>query len=255
METRLTAVDLGGSVVHLWYVRPEQVSAPADLEACQRILTPEERAAVARFHFDVDRHDRLVARALLRTVLSSYADVEPSAWRFVSNAHGRPAVDGPVEVRSLSFSVSHTKGLIVCLVGRDRVLGVDAEPLAGPVRFDDIAQRYFAPREAAELATWPDPARRRRFAEYWTLKEAYVKARGLGLSIPLDQFSFEIGGPQSIAITFAPGVDDDPASWQFSLEPVSDEHVVAVATEAVADRGLQLREWSLERTRRHDRTP
>jgi 4'-phosphopantetheinyl transferase len=239
---------LSDAEAHLWHVRPETITADREIESCRRVLVDDEVQQIARFRFDVERHDRLVARALLRTVLSTYLDVDPRDWRFESNAHGRPEVAAPAAGRGLSFSVSHTRGLIVCLVARDRVVGVDTEPLNGRRSFDDIPARYFAAAEVAELATWPAETRQRRFVEYWTLKEAYVKARGLGLSLPLRQFAFDLRAmPDTIGIAFDPEFDDEPSRWQFSFEPLSAGHVVATAMARRPRSELRAREWRLLR--------
>ena len=108
----------------------------------------------------------------------------------------------------------------MCLVSGGREVGADVESLDRAGRWVDLADRYFAPREAAALKRVAPPDRPMRFLEYWTLKESYIKARGLGLAIPLADFSFDLPArsPGDITIRFTPAIDDDSARWQFSLE-------------------------------------
>ena len=166
---------------------------------------------------------------LLRRVLSRYLPVDPGAWRFGNGPYGRPDILEPV--CPLRFSVAHTGGLIVIGVCAGAEVGVDVERRdRGRVPLP-VADRWFAPAEAAALRALPVAARRRRFLELWTLKEAYVKARGLGLlAMPLDRFVIDLAGgaPRLLA-----AADDDPARWRLhSLE--LGEHLVAVATTASA---------------------
>jgi 4'-phosphopantetheinyl transferase len=216
---------------HLWWIRPERITDPGQLERCRAVLTEDERAKVDRFRFARDQQLCLLARVLVRTTLSRYAVVPPEQWRFRTNAYGRPEIAAPVS--PLRFNLSHTNGLVVCLVSRSREVGVDVECLERASRWVDLADRYFAPREAAALRREPPEGRPIRFLEYWTLKESYIKARGLGLAIPLTDFSFElpVRAVDDVEIRFTPALDDDPARWQFSLRRIGRDHLVATAVE------------------------
>ena len=172
------------------------------------LLTADEAAQHARFFFEKDRHRYLVTRALVRDELSRYAAVEPHAWRFRSDAWGKPhVVDPPAPVDPLAFNNTHTDGLVAVGVTRDRALGIDAECMRrdAPVA---IAERYFSRAESRALRRLPQGAQPLRFWELWTLKESYIKARGLGLSIPLDRFGFDLDAAGTVALSFAPGFDD-----------------------------------------------
>lgn len=190
-------------------------------------MSEDERKKRDRFRFEKDQHTCLVTRALVRTVLSRYEDVAPEAWRFRANEHGRPEIDEPHEARSLKFNLSHTNGLIVCLVARGREVGVDVEDRERRGRLLDVADRFFSPSEVAALRALPKREQLDRFFLYWTLKESYIKARGMGLAIPLSQFSFDVG--PDIAIAFDPRLEDDPVSWQFTAMSCGRRHAVAAA--------------------------
>lgn len=189
------------------------------------LLTDDERKKRDRFRFEKDQHSCLVTRALLRTVLSKYADVPPEAWRFVTNDYGRPEIDEPAEARWLKFNLSHTNGLIALIVARDRDVGVDVEDRDRRGRLLNVADRFFSPSEVEALHALPEEEQLERFFLYWTLKESYIKARGMGLAIPLAQFSF--GVEREITIDFDPNLHDDPNRWQFTAMSFGRRHALA----------------------------
>ena len=225
------AMPLPAAEAHLWSVGPAAFADAARLARWRAMLTDDERARTDRFRFARDRRISLVTRALVRVTLSRYCDVPPAQWRFRPGDHGRPEIAAPVS--PLRFNVSHTRGLVVCLVGWGRALGVDVESLDRPRRWLDLAERFLAPAEARAVRGLPAARRPLRFLEYWTLKEAYVKARGRGLTLPLAGFWFDLPArtEDGIRIRFTPAVDDDPARWQFSLDRLGAGHVVATAVD------------------------
>ena len=235
--------------VHLWYVDPETVDDPALLNDYDMLLAPCERERNRRFVFARHRHQDLVTRALVRTVLSAYHPaVEPRAWQFVTGAFGRPEIAAPPIEPTMRFNLSHTDGLIVCLVAGDREVGVDVEDTRRSGYTAEIADRYFSPAEVRELQSWPAERQAERFFDYWTLKEAYIKARGLGLQRSLAQFTIQLPGFHEagraglkISIAFGPEIDDDPRSWQFALLDLTARHRVALAVRRHgADLGLRV---------------
>lgn len=222
-------LTLPARVAHLWLVQPEAIQAPTVLARYHALLSEDEKARHARFAFASDRHRYLVTRALVRTTLSAYADVPPHAWCFATNAHGRPRVDQPAAPAGLDFNVSHTKGLVVCLIGRDVPLGVDVEHIDRRTDIAAVAPRFFSREEACSLAELPAAAQRERFFQYWTLKEAYIKARGVGLALPLSQFTFHLQQHcPAVRISFGPQIDDAPEAWQFvRLQPTATHRIAA----------------------------
>lgn len=207
------------------------------------ILSADERARAARFVFPRDRLMFVAAHALLREALSEYADVPPHAWHFAANEYGKPALAGRHAGVNLTFNLAHTHGLVACVIGRTKHLGVgagmdvgmdaaidvgiDVESIDLKVHSLDIATRYFSPSEVLQLQACPEGERAVRFIELWTLKEAYVKAIGEGLSHPLDTFSFTLDGTDSLQFEQA-GAGNAPA-WQFALYSPSPLHRMAVA--------------------------
>jgi 4'-phosphopantetheinyl transferase len=214
--------------VHVWLASPEDVEDSEQLAACRAMLSDDERARLARLRPGPDRRAFLAAHALVRSALSRYADVPPEAWTFAVNHRGRPEIAGPDAVPALHFSLSHTSGLTACAVALDFDCGVDVESFdrrGDPLK---VARRVLSPKELSDLEARTAETRRNHFLAYWTLKEAYVKARGLGLSLPLRQFSFSLTG-ERIRIEFAAPGDDVATAWQFALLRPTPRHVLAIA--------------------------
>jgi 4'-phosphopantetheinyl transferase len=229
---------------HLWYVFHDRID-DADLLARYRdLLNVEERERHQRFAFEHLRHEYLVTRALCRTTLSRYTDVDPHQWRFARNRHGRPEIAVPGGVPPLRFNLSHSSGLIACLVTLEVDAGVDVEDMHRRGETVRIADRFFSPYEVASLRALPPSRQRQRFFEYWTLKESYIKARGMGLALALDQFSFHLHHDQPITISFAPQLEDDPHAWQFDCYRPSERHMMASAIRRGfgPDMGVEVRE-------------
>jgi 4'-phosphopantetheinyl transferase len=216
-------------VAHLWYVFSDRVRDARLLAEYHRIMAPAEAEQQARFYFPEGRHEYLLTRALVRSVLSRYARVAPEAWTFVRNDHGCPRISGPAGAPPIRFNLSNTRGLIACLVALDRDVGVDVEDTERSSATVEIADRFFSPSEVRALHAQPESNQRARFFEYWTLKEAYIKARGMGLAIPLDQFSFHLDDGPEIRISFDPRLGDDPGVWQFAQFRPSARHAMAAA--------------------------
>ncbi len=219
-------IPLDPEEVHLWLASGDVLSDRAALEACRGWLTEAERARHQRYVFERNRDEFLATRALVRTTLSRYADVEPGAWVFRVNGYGRPEIAEPP--LPLRFNLSNTEGLVACAVVRaqdGREIGVDVERAERRTDVALIAEGFFAPFEVSALRALPRELQRERFFRYWTLKEAYIKARGLGLAIPLAHFWFILDGVDSPKIAFDPRLEDDPATWQFmELRPGPGHH-------------------------------
>jgi 4'-phosphopantetheinyl transferase len=210
-----------GDEVYLWLAFPDQIRDHRLLVAYESILTDDEREKRARFHFESDRHRYLITRILVRTVLSRYAVVEPRDWIFATNDFGRPYIANLPRARpGLSFNISHTKDLILMAVTDGAAIGVDVENFGSRDLPVGIADRHFAPDEVAALHSLPTAEQKRRFFDLWTLKESYIKARGMGVSISLDGFSFCFQAERTIAFSTRAILNDNSARWKFwQFEP------------------------------------
>jgi 4'-phosphopantetheinyl transferase len=202
------------------------------------LIDPEERARHDRFATDALRREFLVTRALARTTLSGFAKVDPRDWRFLAGPYGRPEILEPIEHRDIRFNLSNTRGLVACAVTLQPEVGVDVEWTPRSVELEDVARSHFAPEELSELLGLLPELRRSRFFDYWTLKEAYIKARGLGLQIPLEQFSFRLGNP--IQVSIDPRLGDVERTWSFRLGSPTPAHRLALAVRT--DGPIEVRE-------------
>ena len=239
------AIALGQDEVHLWYARSDEIRDAATLERFAALMAPEERARHDRFVFEKDRHQFLVTRGMVRTLVGRYLSVDPAACAFVANQYGRPSLSYP-EGTPLSFNISHTAGLVVCAFAHEPEIGVDVEDASRAIEGPELARRFFSPDEAEALDGLPEAERPARFFDYWTLKEAYIKARGMGLSLPLDGFSMQLDAARP-GIRFTPAIDDDPETWQFVRLRPTPRHVLAVAVRRRhRDRAIDVRELRVE---------
>lgn len=223
--------------VHVWIAEPEKITEPRLLERYLALLDSSERDRRLRFHFERHRQQFLVSHAMVRLCLSRYAPVRPEAWSFTLNAHGRPDVAG----HRLRFNLSHTDGMAICAVALDVEVGADVEDTQRRGETVELADRFFAPAEAAALRALPVERQRERFFELWTLKEAYIKARGMGLYLPLEQFAFELRPGEPPRISFDPRMEDRPASWQFFQLQPSERHKAALAVRRASGLPLTVR--------------
>jgi 4'-phosphopantetheinyl transferase len=227
--------------VEVWLAFCDEIADESLLADYRRLLVEEERGTEARFHFARDRHRYLITRALVRTVLSRYVAVAPQDWRFVEDAYGRPQiVNEDPAARRICFNISHTRSLVVLGVTCEQALGVDTEDVHARNAELGIADHYFAADEVAQLRATPLESQQTRFFEYWTLKESYIKARGLGLSLPLAQFAFDLSQARGVRIGFHPPLIDDPARWLFWLWRARGDHYVAICVERAGRQAPQL---------------
>jgi len=218
--------------IDVWLNFHQEVVDARLLSHLSALLSEDERRQQTRFHLADDRLRYLLTRAMVRTVLSRHAAVDPADWAFTVNAYGRPEIANPhPDARTLRFNVSHTRGLIALAVSRERDVGVDVENVLERPVSTGIADRFFSPAEAAELARLPATRRQDRFFEYWTFKESYIKARGMGMSIPLDKVSFHFPYEQATRLTIAPELGDDERRWSFWQFRPTPEHLLAVCAE------------------------
>ena len=198
--------------VHIWNVDISHVD-PALVSLYRSIMSAEELERNQRYRFEKNRFSDCVTRALVRDVLSKYADKNPKSWRFAKGEHGKPeVVDAPVPLR---FNLSHTSDHIVCVVTPNHNVGIDIEHTARKNDVLAIANRFFSKREVIDLFKLPIEQQSDRFFDYWTLKEAYMKARGEGISLGLSNFGFSVANKPDITIEMNSCLNDSPLDWQF----------------------------------------
>jgi len=211
----MALVEIDPNAVHVRFLRPLPVD---EQKHYQRSLSDDEIRRAERFHFEHDRRLYLAARALVRRTLSRYFMVEPAAWRFNTDSYGRPYILSPVEARALRFSSSRTAGLVACAVTLNRDIGVDVE--YSHELPHEVLDSCFTPSEATFILDGSGNEQSDRFFAHWTLKESYVKARGFGLSFPLEKFAIRLNDDQAPRLDIDPVLDDRAPEWRFlSMQP------------------------------------
>jgi 4'-phosphopantetheinyl transferase len=226
--------------VNIWYCLAEVPDGDArDLPG--RYLSQEETNHRDRFHFRADRNAFTIAHDLLRRSLSRYAAIAPADWRFGANEHGKPTIaNADPKARSLSFNLSYTRGCAACAIASGGHIGVDVESTEQPENVQEVAERYFSRNEIDWIRSGSKVSRNNRFTELWTLKEAFLKAVGVGLSGSLKQISFQIDEHSCVKV-FAPSVVDAD-EWHFGLfEPLESVRL------AVAVRGVETPRFIIRR--------
>jgi 4'-phosphopantetheinyl transferase len=213
-------------VIDVWYLIESEIP-DAVSSKYRALLASDELTRMDRYVFERHRREYLFTRALVRTVLSTYApEIAPAEWRFGKNEYDRPHVaDGLPQV---TFNVSNSNGVIVCAVSTGGEIGVDVEPFDRADQILGVAETVFSVHERADLARLSPDARKRHAVALWTSKEAYIKARAIGLSLRLEKISIRPGG----GISFE-GIVDLPERWSFSLHEPVPSHLIAVCAERV----------------------
>ena len=226
----LKAEKLGEEEIHVWFRALDQPvpSANTTLE----LLSPDERERARRYRFDQHRNEFILTRAALRILLGFYLEKSPEQLAFSYSAQGKPSLQE--KVVDLGFNISHTQGLAALAFGRGREIGVDVEKLRPECDATKLAQRFFSASERAAISSLSGRPLHEAFFRCWTRKEAFIKAKGGGLSIPLDQFdvSVEEGRPAALL-----GTRPDPAEanrWTLHDLPVESGYAAALAVSVPA---------------------
>jgi 4'-phosphopantetheinyl transferase len=237
---------MAGDRLDLYVALADAIDSSRALAACQDILSSDEQQRAERFAFERHRRQYILAHGLLRFALSEATPgVAPADWSFTTGRYGRPYVAAPAT--ALHFSLSHTEGCVACVVSTHETVGVDVEKVSPRNAPMDTARRFFSPEEVEALRDLPPDDAIDRFFDYWTLKEAYLKARGFGLSLPLDKFSMRISAA-GIAISFQPDITDDPRQWHFTMSLPSAVHRLAIADGSGVANGLPITRHAFRET-------
>jgi 4'-phosphopantetheinyl transferase len=210
--------SLPSAAIDVW-----AVPLNGDAEPWATVLSPEERLRVERFRVADHRRRYTIAHGALRAILAGYGKGDPLALEFGTGPRGKPFLAQQPE---LCFNLSHSGQLALIAVGA-RELGIDLEKMRHLESQRDIARRHFAPGEFAALEALPDADQRAAFYRCWTRKEAYIKAVGAGLSMPLDVFEVSLGDDASF-VAFRDGVED-PATWLLADVSPGPDYAAALA--------------------------
>tara|TARA_R110001583_G_scaffold19176_1_gene75376 strand:+ start:13726 stop:14502 length:777 start_codon:yes stop_codon:yes gene_type:complete len=226
MTDTTSNLSLAEDEIHVWIINPQKITARTDIHA---LLCPLEQEKVARHRLDKAKHTGLITRAFIRLLLSQYAPLGPKQWKFSVGKLGKPEVSNmPIPLR---FNLSHNNERIICALTLTKDIGCDIENLARKINVDAIAKRFFSASEYQLIKENPS-----QFFEYWTLKEAFVKATGLGISQGLETFSFEIHDAQdksnhdNISLIFNEDCKEtSPENWYHHLLFPDQQHCIALS--------------------------
>ncbi|MFK7864949.1 MAG: 4'-phosphopantetheinyl transferase superfamily protein [Pseudohongiellaceae bacterium] len=225
--------------IDLWYVDASNFKYRDLLMLTSRWLSKTESQRLARLKLPQHKHEFLLGRYMLRSILSLYGSVLPQDWVFEYNKHGKPFIAKAQQATlkmPLYFNLSHSKGKLILALARYEKLGIDIECGTKPRRIKKISNRYFSRPEVESLELLPENAQQTRFYDLWSLKEAYIKACGLGLAIPLADFSYRLSNAGGISIDFSPERQDVPEQWQFwQIGSVPCFHVAVAVKSAHAE--------------------
>jgi 4'-phosphopantetheinyl transferase len=229
--------------VHVWRISLD--IGDALHSRLRDILADDERHRADRFHFEKDRRHFTAGRGTLRTILAGYLGLRPEEIRFSYTNYGKPLLAGANE--ALRFNLSHSHGLALLAVTRGREIGVDIEFTRDNLERDGelLAERFFSRHEVAALRSLPPEVRREAFFHCWTRKEAYIKAHGMGLSLPLDQFDMTLHPDEPAALL---ATRHDPAEaqrWSMRSLLPGEGYVGALAVEGHSWR-LGCGHWSAD---------
>ncbi len=219
--------SLQAGEIDVWRVdlgQPEDV-----VQKFRSTLEDDEIRRADRFHFEKDRRAFVVSRGFLRQVLGRYLATKPEALRFSYGPYGKPALDGEHKDCPLRFNMSHSHGVGLVAVSEGKELGVDVEYIRADFATEDIARRFFSPREVAAFNALPPELRVNAFFRCWTRKEAYIKAIGLGLSQPLDGFDVTLAPDESPTLLRADR--NDASRWSVSDIDVGSDYAAALVVE------------------------
>lgn len=220
------SLNLVEDEIHIWMINPQQITGTPEIYA---LLSNDEQQKVARYRLDNAKHTALVTRSFIRLLLSQYAPLSPTQWKFSVSKLGKPEIKNPVI--PLRFNLSHNNEMIICALTLTKDIGCDIENLARKINIEAIAKRFFSASEYQLIKANPS-----QFFQYWTLKEAFVKATGLGISQGLDTFSFEIhdtkskGDHDNISLLFTEDCQEKiPQNWYHRLLFPNDKHCIALS--------------------------
>jgi 4'-phosphopantetheinyl transferase len=233
--------EIDAQAIHVWriaMVQPEPV-----MRHYRSFFSADEIARADRFHFDKDRNRFTIARGALRELLAGYLQLLPSHISFVYNPQGKPSLAPPHNSSGIHFNLSHSGDIALLAVTRNRELGVDVEQIRADFASEEIAARFFAPEECAKLKALPVHHHPEAFFNCWTRKEAYIKARGQGLSIALDSFEVAFAPHEEAALLQVKTGDDNFSRWRFYALHPGEGYKAALAAEGSSHQ-LRLLDWT-----------
>lgn len=234
-------IAIGPREVHVWRIGLSQPGGV--IQRYRKLLAADEIERADRFYFDRDRNRFTVARGVLRQLLGTYLNLDPREIGFVYGPQGKPDLAEPQNSSGIRFNLSHSGEIALLAVSLYRDLGVDVEQVRADFATGEIATRFFSPEECLKLEAVPVHQSADTFFNCWTRKEAYIKARGGGLSIPLDSFEVTLAPDEEAALLQVKTGDDNFSRWHFHALHPGPGYKAALAVEG-RDYEIRLLEWT-----------
>jgi len=227
-----------GDEIHVWCICLD--IAQSYVQHLYHVLSLDEKRRGEEFCFQKDQEHFIVAHGLLRLILAHYLRRDPRELRFCCNYYGKPSLDKDSCGGTLNFNLSHSHGIALLAVARGRDIGIDLERIRDDLEDGQIAEHFFSHREVAMLRVLPLSLRKEAFFTCWTRKEAYAKARGLGLSLPLDQFTVSLAPGEPAMLLDCNSDPNEVARWTLRTLPPIPGYAAAFAVERCS---CQLKYW------------
>jgi 4'-phosphopantetheinyl transferase len=226
-------LNLSSNAVHVWRASLEQPALP--IQQLAQTLSEDEQLRAKRFYFERDRKHFIVGRGMLRTILGHYANTEPNQLQFSYGSRGKPALVSTDTDSMLQFNLSHSNGLALYAVTRDRQIGIDLEYIRPISDIEQLSKRFFSPREYSVICSLPKSEQQVTFFKIWTCKEAYLKATGEGLA-QLQQVEVSLTDGETCQLNIH---RDSQGATYWSLQ------MLAPATDYVAALAVEGHDWDL----------
>jgi 4'-phosphopantetheinyl transferase len=228
--SQLNFPELSINKVHIFYADTSALDN-IDRELTDNWLDQSEQNKVEKLHFLRDKTLYQLSHYMLRWVLSQYLNMQPQQIEFDTNQYGKPSVKG---CNKLFFNLSHTNGVSVIALSKNKTIGIDVEKINPKIEVNSIADNFFHPNEVKQLNQLSQNERPSAFYKIWTLKEAYIKAKGMGLSIPLRDFNFNFDSPNIVDVNFNYSLKEIPSDWKFTSYESEKYHNFIVSVAAIS---------------------
>jgi len=216
-------------------------------EQCKPLLSPDEVQRADRFYFEKHRRRFTCAHAALRQILSGYTSLLPQELTFSYGPQGKPDLGGKLQNCAVKFNLSHSEDMALLAVSRNQNVGIDIESVNSEFATGEIVERFFSTGEIHRLKALPTPKRADAFFSCWTRKEAYIKALGTGLSVPLDSFEVAFGSGVPPALLRVKNNANETRRWSMYDVVVTQGYRAALVVEGREHR-LRHLQWEFTRS-------
>jgi 4'-phosphopantetheinyl transferase len=234
-----TTLKLSSDEVHIWRVNLDQPAA--QIQELAQSLTIDEQTRADHFYFDRHRRRFIVGRGVLRIILGQYLHLAPSQIHFCYGSYGKPALLETLDGDTLGFNLAHSHELALYAVVQGQELGVDLEHLRPIVETEQLVEYFFSVQEKAVWQALPPELQQEAFFSYWTCKEAYLKAQGVGLTHPLDQVDISLEPGESAKLLRE--ANNSEAAWLIQMLTPAPQYIAALALPVIAQQKWRFKYW------------